>query len=171
LARAAALCEESVTVCRDADNRPAEVMALIARARVAAEMGDQMRARASYREALALARPLALKRQIAECVEGVASAFNADAVRLRDLHEDRDGSTEACERAVHLYGAAAALRGATGDTLSPTERAAYEDRLKGVRALLGEERFAAMWAQGETLTLEQAAAIALVDDETADLRG
>jgi hypothetical protein len=45
------------------------------------------------------------------------------------------------ERAVVLYGAASALRASIGSVIDPVNQPAYERRLEGLRAQLGESVF------------------------------
>jgi hypothetical protein len=61
-------------------------------------------------------------------------------------------------RAARLWGAAAARRGALGTPLPPVEHAHYERTVAAARTALGEGAFAAAWAAGQTLPLEQAIA-------------
>jgi tetratricopeptide (TPR) repeat protein len=69
-------------------------------------------------------------------------------------------------RAARLFGAAEALRRAGGIYAAPPgERAEYEDALTAARATLGEAAFAAAWAEGARMTMEQACIDALQDDE------
>jgi predicted ATPase/transcriptional regulator with XRE-family HTH domain len=67
------------------------------------------------------------------------------------------------ERAARLWGAAERLRQVIGCRPAPAARATYERAIALVRAQLGEKTFAAAWAEGRTLTLEQAIADALDD--------
>jgi hypothetical protein len=60
-----------------------------------------------------------------------------------------------------LFGAAEALRVAIDAPRLPVERADYERWVAAVRAQLGAEAFAAEWAEGGAMTLEQAIASAL----------
>src|SRR5207249_245636 len=75
------------------------------------------------------------------------------------------GSTAALdeepERAVRLWGAAEHLRATLGCRSAPAARATYERLLAQARAQLGEGAFAAAWAAGEALSLEQAISEAL----------
>jgi DNA-binding NarL/FixJ family response regulator len=59
------------------------------------------------------------------------------------------------EWAAHLLGAAALLREALGVSPPPYNLATYERAVATTRAQLGEERFAAAWAEGREMTLEQ----------------
>jgi hypothetical protein len=65
-------------------------------------------------------------------------------------------------RAARLFGAAEALGEAASVTPSfPPTRALYERDLAAVRKQLDKEMFAAAWAEGCTMTAEEAAALAL----------
>jgi DNA-binding response OmpR family regulator len=67
------------------------------------------------------------------------------------------------DRAARLWGAAHHLREVLGCRPAPAARATYERLLGLARAQLGESAFAAAWAAGEALSLEQAVAEALGD--------
>jgi DNA-binding NarL/FixJ family response regulator len=54
---------------------------------------------------------------------------------------------------------AEALRGTVGVPISPVERANYERSVTAARTRLGEKAFASAWAEGYTMTLEQAFAM------------
>jgi hypothetical protein len=64
---------------------------------------------------------------------------------------------------VQLCGAAAALREALGAPLAPNRREEWERELGAARAALGEAAFAAAWAEGQALPLEDAITLALQD--------
>jgi hypothetical protein len=93
-------------------------------------------------------RPLPL------CLEGLA--------RVAAAREQK-------ERAARLFGAAEALREAAGAPFpsgaragtQPAERAAVEQHVATVRTALGSEAFAAAWAAGRAMTLDEAVAYAL----------
>jgi hypothetical protein len=65
------------------------------------------------------------------------------------------------ERAARLFGAAIALREAIDAPLWPIERIDYDRHVAAARSSLGEEPFAAAWAEGRTMRLEDAIALAL----------
>ena len=69
------------------------------------------------------------------------------------------------ERGARLFGAAEALRTALGAPLPPAERAAYEHDVAADRTQLDAATFAAAWAEGRALPLEQAIADALSEDD------
>jgi hypothetical protein len=62
---------------------------------------------------------------------------------------------------VRLFGAAEALRKATERQLSVSEREEYERDLAVARSHLDERAFAAAWAEGQAMSLDQACAYAL----------
>ena len=64
-------------------------------------------------------------------------------------------------RAARLWGAANSLREASGATISPSDRAKNDQAITAARAQLGEAAFAAAWAAGRAMRLEQAIAYAL----------
>jgi neutral trehalase len=64
-------------------------------------------------------------------------------------------------RAALLLGAAAARRAASNAHYWPTERGLFERFVAATRAHLTEAEFAAAWAEGEAMQVEQAIAEAL----------
>jgi hypothetical protein len=66
-------------------------------------------------------------------------------------------------RAARLFGAAEAQDKSQMQLIIHIQ---YEERLASLRAALGEEAFAAGWAEGQAMTQEQAIACALAADET-----
>jgi hypothetical protein len=68
-------------------------------------------------------------------------------------------------RAARLLGAAEALRTVIGVQRPPAARPAYTRDVASARALLDDATFAAAWAAGRALTLEQAIAEALGEDD------
>jgi non-specific serine/threonine protein kinase len=75
------------------------------------------------------------------------------------------------ERAVRVFGAAAALRAPVNSVIDPVDQPEYDRLIAALRATLGEEAFAAAWAEGRALTLERAIEVALAELEqpTAEL--
>jgi hypothetical protein len=71
------------------------------------------------------------------------------------------------ERAVQLFGAAAALWDRLGLPRAPEAREEHERQVAAARAALGAAAFAAAWAAGQRLSLEQAVATALAADPSA----
>ena len=101
-----------------------------------------------YCESLALRRDLGDRRSIATCIE-----------RLAGLAASAAGPS--LERAARLFGAAEALRESLGAPLSPAERGEYQRLVDLTRAGMETAAFAAAWAEGRALSLEDVIACAL----------
>jgi len=73
------------------------------------------------------------------------------------------------ERAARMWGAAEALREATGMDLSPFDRThlRYEERLANARSLMDEETWEAAWAEGRAMSPQEAIEYALSEGEAA----
>ncbi len=149
-ARAAALCAEGLAVFEEVGDPwgRAEVLAsagIVARAR-----GDLDGAGAVGAESLALSRAGGPRWLVVAAVEGLAGVAEARG---------------AAARATRLWGAAAAARAALSAPPWPAFRVAHAADVAAARAALGEEAFAAAWAAGQALSLDEASAAAL-DDAT-----
>jgi predicted ATPase/DNA-binding winged helix-turn-helix (wHTH) protein len=138
--RATALYEESLGLWTAIGFKWGMALALCRLGTVAHAQGDDARATALYEESLALYWELGNKHGLAECLESLAGV----AVAQRQL-----------ERAARLLGAAETLRQATGAPLAPGDRVRYDRDMSTVRAGLGEAAFAAAWATGKAMPLEQ----------------
>jgi predicted ATPase/DNA-binding CsgD family transcriptional regulator len=132
--------EESLTIMRELGDRRSSARLLWALGHAAFVQDDYAKARTFYEEALAILQELGVKWFIAACLDGLAEVAVAQ------------GQTE---WAAHLLGAAALLREALGVSPPPYNLANYERTVATTRAQLGEERFAAAWAEGREMTLEQ----------------
>jgi tetratricopeptide (TPR) repeat protein len=141
LERATTLLEESLALYRSVKNVWGIVGTLAALGSVACEAGEYARASGLYEESLELGRRVGLKHTILPCLEGLARVAVAQ-VRM--------------ERAARLCGTAAALREDVGWPLPPAKRAEHDRTVAAVRRSLGEEAFAAVWARGHALPLEEA---------------
>ncbi len=69
-------------------------------------------------------------------------------------------------RAAHLWGAAAALREATGAPFPDVDRVRYERFIVVSRSALGDAGWQAAWDEGRAMSLEQAIAYALDETES-----
>jgi predicted ATPase len=143
---ATALYEESLALFRALGHGRATTVALSNLGHVAHDQGDEDQAGALYRESLTLYRGVGEKLGVASCLEGVALV---------------DRTHERFERAALLYGAATSLRTAIGAPLPSVDRTAHDHTVTALREALGEDAFAAAWAAGQALSLEQAIAAAL----------
>ncbi len=142
-AGARALLEEGLVLFRETGNRWAMAQSLSGLARLEARQGNGAAARAFYEESLAIATAGHFQGHIAAGLEGLAYVVA--------------GQGEPAW-AAQLWGAAQVLREAIGAPLPPVYRATYQQAVAAARTRLGEKAFAAGWAQGRTMTPEQALA-------------
>ncbi|HEY3228045.1 MAG TPA: tetratricopeptide repeat protein, partial [Roseiflexaceae bacterium] len=143
--RAAALFEESLALAREDGDKDNILHALQCLGAVAQDQGDYERALALYQESLALARQLEHKERIAQCLVGVGGV--ASAVRQ-------------AERAARLLSAAETLLGTIGLSLAawPEVRADHDRYVAAARAQLDDATFAAAWAEGRVMSLDEVVA-------------
>jgi hypothetical protein len=156
-ARGTALNEESLTVFRELEEPPgADGTACCLMARGVLELGHGALAEARVALADSLGRFAAYhdQRNIARCLEGFAALAAAHA---RQCPED----TEHARRAARLWGAAEALRSASGFRQPPADRVHDEPYLAAARTQLDDATWAVAWAEGRAMTTEQAVAYAL----------
>jgi tetratricopeptide (TPR) repeat protein len=149
LARAGALYEESLALSRELDNKGNTSIVLLYLGDVAQAQGDVQRAVRLYQESLALMRHFfELKEWIAQCLAGLGGVA---------------GTVRQPERAARLLSAAETLLNTLSLSVSvwPGFRAAYDRYVAAARAQLDEGMFAAAWAAGRRMTMEQAIAEAL----------
>jgi predicted ATPase/DNA-binding XRE family transcriptional regulator len=108
--------------------------------------GDVARATTLLTQALSSFRDPPDKLGAVWCLPGLAGAIAADGRP---------------ERAVRLWGAAEALRTAIGARPAFAVRVVHQRLMAAAREQLGEECFAAAWAEGQAMTMEQAIEMAL----------
>ena len=146
LARAAELNEEAAALFRQQGRRGDLQYVLVNLGWVALLQGDDVRANALYKESLVLCRELGDRLTASENLDGLACSAG----------ERGDGG-----RAARLFGAAEALREATGYEQAPRDRSLREPYLEAVRDLADEEARSAAWEQGRSMRFEDAIAYAL----------
>jgi non-specific serine/threonine protein kinase len=144
--RAAALLEESLALYRKHGYVQYIAWALHSLGSVALLQGNNDHAAALCVESLTLGRKVGDRYIIAWCLEDVAGVAM---VQGDPLHS------------ALLMGAAEGLRTAIGARLLAFDRVRYERTVAAVRAALDTVAFAAAWAAGQALPLEQAIAEAL----------
>ncbi len=128
---------------------------------LAQHQGEYRQAAALFEESLTLFLELGNKVGVAECLEGLASVAAAEwqpEGGTSARHAAKDGRAE---RAARLLGAAEALREVASTPLPPYRRADYGRDIAAARAQLDEAAFAAAWAEGRAMMMEQAVAYAL----------
>ncbi len=140
--RARPLLEESVALYKELGDRWHTALSLSTLARVETVQSNYVAAVSLYKESLALYRQIG-NNNFASVLEGLADV----AVRQGQP-----------ALAAQMWGAAEALRQHIGAPLPPVYRADYERSVAAARTQLGEKAFVAAWAEGRTMTPEQALA-------------
>jgi tetratricopeptide (TPR) repeat protein len=143
------LYEESLSLFRELGAKTKACLPLAYLGLLVHRQANDERAATLLREGLALARDQGSHWGRAECLEGLA------ALRV---------APGRWQQAAMLFGAAAAQREALGTPLPmPLHAFYYDQTLTILRGSLGEEAFAAAWAEGRALPLDEAIALALED--------
>ncbi len=189
-ARATTLFEESITLSRAVGNPYLTSLGL-------GQLGVAARNQHDYRQAIALhTQSLALFRQVGGA-DGIAYGLRnlgIDTLRQDDYgraaayfaeglglcYENKWLAYECLEglaavahsrgdnaRAARLFGAGTSLQELIGHARSPIDLADKEHRVASVRTAIGDAAFAAAWAEGRAMTLEQAIEYALQGDEAS----
>jgi tetratricopeptide (TPR) repeat protein len=186
LARAERLLEESLALSRAAQDDQGIALALRRLGATLLQKGERALAKALLQESLELYRELGAVSGLASVLNslGMVALSEGDAqrasallreslVKYRDVGDrwhialclDRLARVAAAQgewaRAARLLGAEEALREAIGAPLPPSEREGREQVLKLAHKHLGEESFAAAWADGYAMKLDHAIACAL----------
>jgi tetratricopeptide (TPR) repeat protein len=184
LDEAAKFCKQSLVISRDTHNEWHIINAVVVQAEMARRQWDTEQAARLLAEAMAWRQELGNRDLIAAVLEGQGRVARAQgdhaaarALQLQALALWRESGhpinlahsfhalallaaerSEKAERAARLFGAAhpyyPALYAYWGDV--PIWRAEHEQGLAAVRAQLGEARAAALMAEGEAMTLQQA---------------
>jgi predicted ATPase/class 3 adenylate cyclase len=142
---AAMLLEESLAWLRKMGS-PSRFEVLNDFGRVALDQGDTDRAAALFGESLKLNREPGNEIDIADSLVGLAGMA---------------GALGQPARAAQLLGAAEVICESIGGSLTPVERTVFDRYAATIRAQLDEATFAAAWAEGRVMTLEQAVTAAL----------
>jgi predicted ATPase/transcriptional regulator with XRE-family HTH domain len=141
--RAAQLHEESLAHFAASDYPTGPPSAYHGLGAAALALGKSDEAAHWFTQGLALSQAESNLASLAWCLAGLGSAAALD---------------EAPVRAARLWGAAEGLRHMIGCRRAPAARATDERALTVARSQLGDDAFAAAWAAGEALTLEEALA-------------
>jgi predicted ATPase/DNA-binding CsgD family transcriptional regulator len=138
--RATELCEQSVRAARQTGASGRLTIALIYQGQVASILGQTQQAGEAFQEGLKLAGEWDSAWGMAECLEGLAVVAS---------------SQSQPERAGRLLGAAGRLRETIGAPVHPVDRADHERAVQASQAALGETAYAAAWADGRAMSLDQ----------------
>jgi predicted ATPase/DNA-binding SARP family transcriptional activator len=181
--RATALLDEALALGRAVGDKASILRTLNSLGEVARSGGDYAWAQECYAESLALCRETGERLGIAHVLHNlglVGLARSEPARAAAQLHESLlicqelgdlglaarclmalagvAGATGQAARAARLFGAAQALRAASGTDEGELNREGSRRHLAAARAALGEEAFLAALAAGEALSLEAAVA-------------
>jgi len=146
--------EEALTVGREVGAKNNMGFALHYLGRVSQSQKDYASAHAHYMNALPLAGDS--REGIATISEALATLFVAESHLESSLL-----SLEDLRRATRLFSTAETLHPPLRFEMSAAERDEHDQAVDAARAALGEEAFAAAWAEGRAITMEQAIQLAL----------
>jgi predicted ATPase/DNA-binding CsgD family transcriptional regulator len=146
--RAKSLAERGLALSREVGERQTITAALYTLALLAQAEREYEQAQDLFEEGLKLSAELGNEADIAHCLEGLASIAGAEGsmVRAARLWGAEEALLEKMEAAVYTY---------------VPDRSLHRSRVAAARARLGEEAFAAAWAEGRAMTPEQAIEYAL----------
>jgi tetratricopeptide (TPR) repeat protein len=155
LERAAALFEQALVLWRELGDKRSAANSLHSLGLVAQQRGGVSQSVALFKEALVLSQEAGDRLGVASSLEGLAGTAQ--------------GSKPQC--AAQLLGAAAALREESGVPVPASEREDQDRAVAATRTTLGDTAFAAAWAAGRTLLMEEAVneALALGDELAASV--
>jgi tetratricopeptide (TPR) repeat protein len=153
LAHAATLIDEARRLYESLADRRGIAQALHLLGRIAQREGDLQRASALLNDSLVY-REATARDDVPESLEALAS--------LAGVVAHNKGSAQGqARRAARLWGAAEGAREVLGMPLRPIDREVYNSDIATMRAQIDDATFAAAWAEGRAMTLEQAIAYAL----------
>ena len=119
-------------------------------AHIARQMGNYEEALILYRETLPDWQKIGHRGAVAHQLECLAFIAKA---------------REQGERAVRLMSAAEALREASSSPRTPQERIEYDRELEGLRAGMDEKTFQLLWAEGRSMSMDQAVDFAMSEQD------
>jgi tetratricopeptide (TPR) repeat protein len=185
-AEARSFCEQSLAILRNEDDKWSMATSLNILGEMARVTDDYTAARSFYEESLNIRRTLGDQRGMAVSLHnlgfvanfqddyGQAATFFERSLALFQKHGGIRGIVDCVaglggvaggikqpERAARLLGAAQALREALHFRLEYADRIEYDRDVATMREQLDEATFAAAWAEGQMMTLEQAVDYAL----------
>jgi non-specific serine/threonine protein kinase len=147
--RAAELQEESLALAREAGDQIGIIVALGMGAFAYLGQGDHRRAMNLFREGFELSRSLGTKHGIALHLHAAAALASTQGQPVRSAR---------------LWGAGESLMQDIGTGLGPVERYHYGPYVDAARAMLGEAAWEEAFAQGRTMSAEEAAEFALSEE-------
>jgi len=192
-AAARPLLEESVAICREIADQWTLALSLVSLGRTVTLSGDPAAARSTLEEGGTIYREIRDKWGLAVSLNnlGLAALREGDYGRATALYKESAAlfwevgekifAARCLEelawvvsmqgdygRATRLFGAAEAQRETFGVSMPPAARTEHDRNVTAARAQLGEEAFAAVWAEGQVMTMEQAIEYALEESESPE---
>jgi len=156
-AQASGLYDETLRRSREIGNPFISVYVLQGLPAADLALGHTAAAAKHYQEALKLAVGVEFQMAITYSLEGLGTV----AVSAREGAAEPEIDMAGAIRAARLFGAAEALREAIGAAMDQTEQTTYDQSIGSIRARLGTEEFAAAWAEGRAMAMEEAVEYAL----------
>jgi predicted ATPase/DNA-binding NarL/FixJ family response regulator len=155
LERAKRLAERGLALSREVGERQAISTALYTLATLAQADGDNERAGDLFEEGLTVSVELGNETDVARYLEGLAAVAASEGriVSAARLWGAAEALLEKIEVGVHTY---------------VPDRSLRQSQIAAASARLGEEAFAAAWAEGRTMTSEQATEYALEHSTTPE---
>ncbi|GAH33230.1 unnamed protein product, partial [marine sediment metagenome] len=144
--RAVEFLEESLILYKEIEGNVGAAMSLCFLGRAEADRGNLDKATKLVKDGFSIFQEMGNKWGVAWCFECLASVA---------LYRDR------AKQAVRLFGAAEALRDAAGVPVAHADRVEYDKEVAAVRSKLGNEKFSALWAEGRSISIEEAIEYAL----------
>ena len=152
LDRARAVSEEAAMMLRNQKHSTYLINALDNLGWVALLGGELAKAEALFKESLGLSREIGGTEVAYETLEGLACVT---------------GTLGEARRAAKVFGAAQALREATGLPQEPSQRALEAPYLSAARSLLDEESWEVAFAEGQAMSFDEALSYSLSGEERA----
>jgi non-specific serine/threonine protein kinase len=158
---AKAYLDESLAISRELGDQGHVGIVLDYQGVLARYQGDLATARARHTEGLGLHHTLGNRGELMRCLVSLGCL----AVLMGETAAGNDEGANGIARGTRLFGAAEALRQATGSVIWSCDRRDYERCVTVARAALGEAAFAAAWAAGRALSLDLACELALANGD------
>jgi non-specific serine/threonine protein kinase len=149
--RAAALSGESAELFDALGDKQGVALAHVTLGAAKYHLGAHAEATALHQQSLAVFSETENRREIAECLEVLAMLATPG-------HSSH---------AARLFAAAEVAFEEIGSSMRPSNNPRYEGYVAEVRGRLGEQRFAAAWAEGRAMRLEDAMTAALETEQVA----
>lgn len=150
--RAKRLAERALALSREAGDKQGISIALYLLAGLAQVERDHEQATRLFEEGLELSTEVGDETNVAYCLEGLATvaALEGKVVRAARLWGTAEAILSRIEVAGYIYA---------------PDRTLYQSQAVAAREALGEEAFKAVWAEGRTMTSEEAVEYALSKEE------